>query len=121
MKNLALITQDVLDDYVAIDGLAKTVNARREVLRGRIIARLEGGASIEGGRLTARVKKTARKSLSHERVGAVIGERALARLLRQIEATVCRRLLVGPRRKGRKREVANVEQDADLASGYALD
>lgn len=88
---VAVITQQELREYAK---QARELQRRHEKVRKSLTARLEQGAMIEPGELTAKIEIESRKRWTWRNIEAVLGWDETSKLWRQFQPTPIRRLLV---------------------------
>ena len=91
------ITQEELQLFDELDAEFKSKKEQRESLRVSILDRLERGASVEGGPLSAECVIRLNKQLSKAKLVQLFGQERTDELLRMIEPTRFRHLHVRPR------------------------
>jgi hypothetical protein len=91
---MSAITQAELHRCEALK--AQLDHAEKELagLRQGLLEKLDAGAQIEAGPLTAQVRVVNRRELNASKLVPVLGEAAVEELKRQVEPTVQRRLVV---------------------------
>jgi hypothetical protein len=82
-----VVTQEALARYAAPAAEVRGLRGRQQRLREALLGALGRGARVEAGPYSARVTRRAQKALSRERLGRVLGEAGLERVLRLLEPT----------------------------------
>ncbi|MBY0527798.1 MAG: hypothetical protein K2R98_30655 [Gemmataceae bacterium] len=84
------ITQAMLEECQALI----QATARRVALRQQIVDRLDAGATIDDGRLTALIHEHSDHRFTYHKLVALLGEVRVAELKLQVEPTLNRQLVV---------------------------
>ena len=84
------VTQAMLEEY---QGLIEA-STRRAALRQQIMERLDAGAAVESGPLTALIHEHADHRFTYKNLVVLLGEARVAELKLQVEPTVSRQLIV---------------------------
>lgn len=91
---MSTIMQTDLETYQALKAQAEQCQARLAGLRQELMEKLDAGAEIEAGSLTAQVRDVARRDLSAPKLIPLLGADAVEELKMQVEPTLQRQLIV---------------------------
>lgn len=88
------ITQGELAEFQKLQQLERELRERVTQLRATIIKKLEGGARVEPGSLTAFLDVQKNRQFSYGKLIPLLGQQVVDELKRQIEPTISKRVFV---------------------------